>query len=146
MGWRLAGIHPYELSYYNALVGGVAGAERRGFEIQYYDLWDLDLARWLNRTFPDGVRVYFEPNNKEYYRHRDWYYRTGRLHGNVIVLPDSISADLVVLTHEMRWPQYPQLRDRLRSYPVLHRVVVEGVPLLTVYDVRPMSRNADLPE
>jgi 4-amino-4-deoxy-L-arabinose transferase-like glycosyltransferase len=136
MGWTLARIHPYELSYYNALVGGLSGAERRGFEIQYYDLWYLDLATWLNTTYPDGVRVYFEPNNKEYVRHARWYYATGRLRDTVTIVSDASRADILVLTHEMRWPQYPAIRDRLRTSRVLHQIAVEGVPLLTVYEIR----------
>lgn len=136
MGWTLARIHPYELSYYNALVGGLDGAERHGFEIQYYDLWYLDLAKWLNTTYPDGVRVYFEPNNKEYVRHARWYYATGRLRNNVTIVSDAASADILVLTHEMRWPQYPAIRERLRTFRVLHQILVESVPLLTVYEIR----------
>lgn len=133
MGIRMKRLHPYHLSYYNALVGGLAGAERWGFETQYYDLWYLELARWLNRTYPDGVRVFFQPNNKEYLRHAPWYYRARRLEPNVVIVNDESRADIVVLTHERRWPEYPALRDRLGRRPVLHELVVDGVPLLTVY-------------
>jgi hypothetical protein len=28
--------HPFELSYYNALIGGIRGAEEKGFELTYY--------------------------------------------------------------------------------------------------------------
>jgi hypothetical protein len=136
MGWALACIHPYELSYYNALVGGLAGAEHHGFEIQYYDLWYVDLATWLNTTYPDGIRVYFEPNNKEYIRHARWYYATARLRGNVTIVSDASRADILVLTHEMRWPRYPAIRDGLRTSRVLHQIAVEGVPLLTVFEIR----------
>ncbi len=136
MGCTMMQLHPYHLSYYNGLVGGLSGAERHGFEIQYYDLWYLELARWLNRTYPDGVRVFFQPNNKEYLRHVGWYYRTGRLNQDVQIVPDESQAEIVVLTHEKRWPQYFALRGRLRNLPVLHELIVEGVPLLTVYDVQ----------
>ena len=65
-----------------------------------------------------------------------WYHEAGRLSPNVSVVPDESLADLVVLTHEKRWPEYPALRARLRGRPVLHELRVEGVPLLTVYDAR----------
>ncbi len=135
MGWTMRQLHPYHLSYYNALVGGLSGAERHGFEIQYYDLWYLELARWLNHTYPNGVRVFFQPNNKEYLRHVAWYYRTQRLNQDVQIVTHEAQAEIVVLTHERRWPQYGALRERLRGLPVLHELIVEGVPLLTVYDV-----------
>ncbi len=134
MASRIVAIHPYELSYYNALVGGLPGAERHGFDIQYYDLWYLDVARWLNQTYPHGVRVFFEPNNAEYRRHAPWYYDTGRLNRNVVITADEAGAEVIVLTHEMRWPQYPAIRERFRHRTPLHEVAVEGVPLLSVYD------------
>jgi hypothetical protein len=80
--------------------------------------------------------VFFQPNNKEYLRHVGWYYRTGRLNQDVQIVPDESQAEIVVLTHERRWPQYLALRGRLRNLPVLHELIVEGVPLLTVYDVQ----------
>ncbi len=52
LGEGLAGIvrlYPYTLSYYNAAVGGLAGAERRGFELTYY--WDT-----MSTEFLDWVR------------------------------------------------------------------------------------------
>jgi Dolichyl-phosphate-mannose-protein mannosyltransferase len=135
-GWTLVRRHPYHLSYYNALVGGLPGAERHGFETQYYDLWYMDLARFLDAHYGGGVRVFFEPNNKEYLRHVEWYYRAGRLRRNVVIVPEEGMADLVVLTHERRWPQYPALRARLAGRRVVHEIRVDGVALLTVYDVR----------
>jgi len=133
--WKMARRHPYHLSYYNALVGGLPGAERYGFETQYYDLWYMDLARFLDGHYPGGVRVFFQPNNKEYLRHVEWYYRAGRLRRNVVIVPEESMADLVVLTHEMRWPQYPALRSRLATRPVVHEIRVDGVALVTVYAV-----------
>jgi hypothetical protein len=99
-------------------------------------LWYLELARWLNGTFPQGVRVFFEPNNTVYLRHASWYYDTGRLNRNVVIVPDESTADVIVLTHEMRWPQYPALKERLQTHRALHQLTVEHVPLLTVYAAR----------
>jgi hypothetical protein len=135
MGWELYRIHPYELSYYNFLVGGLRGADRHGFETQYYDLWFMELARWLDGTFPRGVRVFFAPNNKEYARQAPWYYATGRLHRNVEIVADARMADIVVLTHERRWPTYQGFRESLQRFKPLHELSVEGLPLLTVYEM-----------
>jgi hypothetical protein len=133
MAMTIVRIHPYELSYYNAFIGGLPGAARHGFEIQYYDLWYLELARWMNNAFPGGVRVFFQPNNVEYLRQVGWYYDTGRLNRNVVIVQNESEADIIVLTHEMRWPQYPALKERLKSHRALHELAVERVPLLTVY-------------
>ena len=56
----LARVHPFELSYYNALVGGPAGAWRRGFELSYwYEAFDGDTLLDLNRELPPGAAVDF---------------------------------------------------------------------------------------
>lgn len=51
-------IHPYELSYYNALVGGTTGAWRRGFELTYwYDAFTPSVIEDLNRRLPPGAEL-----------------------------------------------------------------------------------------
>ena len=55
-------MHPCELSYYNALVGGLWGADRLGFEATYWhDAVDRDLFLWLNRRCAVGQTVAFYP-------------------------------------------------------------------------------------
>jgi hypothetical protein len=127
----LARIHPYELSYYNVLVGGLPGAVRIGFERQYYDLIYVELVEWMNENLPSGARVTFLPNNKEYLRNSPWWFRDGRIRGDLRFV-DLAAADVLVLTHERRWPEYPALAERYRAFPVLWQLETEGVPLLTV--------------
>jgi hypothetical protein len=45
-------------------------------------------------------------------------------------------ADLLVLTHERRWRDYPELRARYRTKPRLAHHAVHDVPMFTVYDLR----------
>ncbi len=61
--WQLAAIHPFELSYYNELIGGPRGAWRRGFELSYwYDAFNGRTLDDLNRVLPDGASVdFFNP-------------------------------------------------------------------------------------
>jgi len=58
------------------------------------------------------------------------------LRPTTVIVPEESQADVVVLTHEMRWPRYPALRARLRGHRVVHELQVDGVRLLTVYEVR----------
>jgi hypothetical protein len=54
------GIHPYELSYYNELIGGPRGAWARGFELSYwYDAFNPPVIRELNARLPHGAQVDF---------------------------------------------------------------------------------------
>jgi hypothetical protein len=134
--------HPNELSYYSPLVGGLRGATTAGFERQYYDVLYFELADWLQKEYgstPDldrpQVRVHFLPNNKEYARTFPYLHRSGRLGGNVII-SDLGNADVLVLTHERRWAQYPALYERFQSRPVLWELSVDRVPLLTVFALK----------
>jgi len=51
--------HPFGLSYYNALVGGVRGA-RANFEVTYWGVNLLSVLPFLNRQ-PNGTKVLFLP-------------------------------------------------------------------------------------
>jgi len=57
----VAGFHPHELSYYNLLIGGLAGAERAGMEVTYWGETYLDAALWLNQHAPREAAVWIEP-------------------------------------------------------------------------------------
>jgi hypothetical protein len=53
-------IHPYELSYYNELIGGPRGAWARGFELTYwYDAFNGPVIADLNEKLPFGAQVDF---------------------------------------------------------------------------------------
>jgi hypothetical protein len=59
-GWQLARIHPYELSYYNELIGGPRGAWKAGFELSYwYEAFDGATLEEINHVLPDGSSVDF---------------------------------------------------------------------------------------
>ncbi len=55
---ELVRIHPYELSYYNELIGGPRGAWERGFELSYwYDAFNGPVLDDLNRRLPPNARL-----------------------------------------------------------------------------------------
>ncbi|MGA2699917.1 MAG: glycosyltransferase family 39 protein [Isosphaeraceae bacterium] len=59
----LARIHPFELSYYNALIGGPRGAWHRGFELTYwFDAFNGQTLEELNQKLPPGAELDF-PND-----------------------------------------------------------------------------------
>ncbi|MCX7918888.1 MAG: glycosyltransferase family 39 protein [bacterium] len=52
--------HPYQLSYYNQLVGGINGALRKGLESTYWcEAVNCDVLRYLNRLVPENGKVRF---------------------------------------------------------------------------------------
>src|SRR5262249_35150556 len=59
--WSTWRYHPLQLSYYNALIGGLSGAARAGLEPTYY--WDAvtpDVRDWLNAHTSEGRSVAFD--------------------------------------------------------------------------------------
>jgi 4-amino-4-deoxy-L-arabinose transferase-like glycosyltransferase len=59
-GQALVRIHPYELSYYNELIGGTRKAWNRGFELSYwYDAFNGPVLEALNRRLPAHAEVDF---------------------------------------------------------------------------------------
>ena len=59
---ELARIHPFELSYYNAIIGGPRGAWHRGFELTYwFDAFNDQTLAEINQKLPAGAEIDF-PN------------------------------------------------------------------------------------
>lgn len=75
-------LHPFELSYYNELVGGIPGAERLGMETTYYASTYGYFLPELNR-FPSGSKLWVMPNSWDviYY-----YQRNGLLRDDIVPL------------------------------------------------------------
>lgn len=128
-------IHPYHLSYYNIFIGGPKGALKAGMERQYYDIFYIDLVRWFNSNLPKDARVTFLPNNKEYVRSSP-YYKNDKILREDIKIVDLNNAEYLVLTHEERWREYPELYKKYKDYPNLYEISIEGVPLLNVYKLK----------
>lgn len=55
--WLSFSIHPYYLDYYNELIGGTAGAEKRGFEISWWGEGQREVGRHLNEVAREGASV-----------------------------------------------------------------------------------------
>jgi hypothetical protein len=60
----LVRIHPYELSYYNVLVGGPRGAWSRGFDLSYwYDAFNGPVLADINARLPESAQIDFLNDN-----------------------------------------------------------------------------------
>ena len=61
----LVNYHPYQLSYYNAAIGGPAGAAKKGFTISYwYEALDQTFFNKLNARYKnESVAIYSFPNS-----------------------------------------------------------------------------------
>ena len=60
--YGVVALHPFQLSYYNALVGGLPGAERLGLELTYWgDAVDRGLLDRLVAEAPEGATAALAP-------------------------------------------------------------------------------------
>lgn len=128
---------PYELSYYNCLVGGARGARALGFETTYWgDTVNRDVIAFVNQACPDGSSLVVWPPYQAYFDHfpgvRDGirYWRKWR--------PGQEEPDFVVL-----FPRQGYLGEFARSLagsgPPARQWTYLGVPQCLVYDLRNRS-------
>ncbi len=69
----LAAIHPFGLSYYSELIGGLWGAERLGFEVSYwFDGLTPRALEQINERVPVAARVWIFPRYEGYEQLRAW--------------------------------------------------------------------------
>lgn len=62
--YSIIDLHPYQYTYYNSLVGGFEGGNRR-FESDYWTISFREAAEFLNQTAPPNSKVVVYGTNKE---------------------------------------------------------------------------------
>lgn len=143
-GYGLVTLHPFGLSYYNALIGGLRGAERLGLELTYWgDAIDARVLETLARRASHGDLAAVAPT---LHHVQAAAYMTGALQARGIQLADEsqISAAqwLVVYRRTAYWPA--RLESQLaRCHPILIQRR-QGVWLSGIW-LRPGVRFADRP-
>ncbi len=66
--WQLKKYHPFYLSYYNELIGGLKGAYNRGMEITYwFDACDNNFIAYINKQIPAQSKIGVFPPNIDYF-------------------------------------------------------------------------------
>jgi len=134
--------HPYQLAYYNELVGGTAGATRRGFETIYWGQVLKEAPLFLNRITTVSPRVLVIPKGVIYLL--DFQREAGVLRADVQLTGDETEAQRVdyVMFQAMQ-SDYTELCWALvnREEPVWAVESEDGTPLLLIYD-RVAARGA----
>lgn len=119
--------HPYQIAYYNELMGGIEGAEIKGMERDYWGGCYEDILDWLNKQGDIRIFVY------EYPYAFLWYKIDGMLNHGVILDSYHRSKYMVLLIRQgffnkETWEYYNNKK------PVCS-VELFGVPLVCVYEV-----------
>jgi hypothetical protein len=132
--YHLYDTHPYELSYYNVLIGGINGAKQAGMESTY---WGESLSPKtldvLNNKLPPNAKIRFYSFSDEVVK---WYLDHGYLRKDIQVLnnDDTIPDYAALLCRQgffgrREWMLYQQ------NTPI-YSVKLHDVPLVNVYQVK----------
>jgi len=82
--------HPYELSYYNRLIGGLPGASKRGMEVTYwYEALTDDMLTVINKTVPSGSLVSSFPVASHYF---EFLQERGKIRNDIKFVMPNIQA------------------------------------------------------
>lgn len=122
--------HPYQISYFNELVGGIRGAQGK-FDLEYWGTSQKAAMRWINENAPkdsfihvlmagDAAAKYLRPDLLARVNHKGFD-----------------EADLVVvLNRESFFNRYWGSRDYMARHKPVFSVSVRGVPLTMIYETK----------
>jgi len=89
-------IHPYQSSYFNELVGGVDGAAKRGFELEYWGNAYIGALKWMNEHGDKTFWIYMADIEPKILWGFELYKRDGLLKKSV-KFGDKNNSDYLVL-------------------------------------------------
>lgn len=139
--YSLVMIHPFELSYYNGLVGGIRGAYSKGLEVTYLqEVISPEFLEGINRMLPQGARL---NGTKSQFMLREYQDR-GNLRKDIRLVKGTDCDYYLVLMRRSSIREYFDPRPEEKAMidrwgkegrePVMARTI-EGVPLLLLYKV-----------
>ncbi len=128
----IADVHPFELSYYNILIGGVRGAVARGFEPTYWGETLLHALDALNKHTPPNGVVCITPGGAISYL--EMYQNMGLLRSdlNLSDFRRLKDADAAVF-HTRRVEMTDEARQLLRDGKPVFAKTLDDVPLVVVF-------------
>jgi len=137
LSWNIISYHPYQLSYYNELVGGIKGANGK-YDIDYWGISQKQAVDWVNKNAPPNsfVHIIMTADTAGKYLRPD-------LLKNLNIKSFDESDYTIILNRQTFFYRYFFSWEYfLRRTPV-YEVKVRGVPLSWVIDnkVPPVERR-----
>ncbi len=126
---RLVAIHPFYLSYYNGLVGGVAGANRLGFETTYWFDTLTAAAREKINKLPPNSKVGFFPGIDLY---SQYLQKRGLLRKDLILTKKDFHY-MVLMPRISMMVQSPYLLRWYFEKKPYYALSQDGIPMLLIY-------------
>lgn len=138
--------HPFGLSQYTALAGGVPGAADLGLNRQFWGYAPRTLLPWLDAHLPPRSRLYLHDLSTDA---QAAYVSAGLLRPDIqdagMELPGIAASDHALVIHELHFNKYDYWIWAAYGAPTPVEVLaLDGVPLVSVYERRRNDR-ADAP-
>ncbi|MGB8329550.1 MAG: glycosyltransferase family 39 protein [Polyangiales bacterium] len=131
--------HPFGLSYYTPVAGGVPGAADLGMNRQFWGFTTGSLAKWIAERLPEGGSVWICDTTTGAWAMMQ---RDGLIPTNIRAVSTMASADLILVHHEPHFAEVDYQAWVL--YGTVQPVFVlryDGVPIISVYE-NPALRTA----
>ena len=142
--WQLVAIHPFELSYYNELIGGPRGAWKRGFELSYwYDAFNDQTLEDLNARLPEGAMFDHFNNNLRALPTFACLQELGALRGDIDLVgsPDQTAIPFGwSLAHDSKAITMSRLMFAMTPFYSRNPKQLDGLQVLTVISPEAVSR------
>lgn len=123
-------IHPWESSYYSEVVGGISGANKRGFETEFWGNAYLGILPWMNAHKSEMMCV--TPTTHPFY----YYQAMGQIEGGVVFTAGLGACKyVVVLMRQGLFIKDPFIDRIVKTRVPINTVSVQGVTLVGVYDI-----------
>ena len=123
--------HPFGLSYYGFVAGGVPGAADDGMNRQFWGFTQGSLAGWLRERMPQGGTVWICDATFQAW---EMMQRDGMIPENIRATPNMATADYVIVHHEHHFDEVDfQAWVAFGSVAPVHVLTYDGVPIISVY-------------
>ncbi|MFW5876159.1 MAG: ArnT family glycosyltransferase [Myxococcota bacterium] len=124
--------HPFGLSHYTYVAGGVPGAADDGMNRQFWGFTTGSVAPWLRERMPGGGTVWLCDTTRPAWRMMQ---RDGMVPRDIRPTGNMARADYVLVHHEHHFDEVDfqawVMHDRVQP---AHVLTYDGVPIVTIYE------------
>jgi 4-amino-4-deoxy-L-arabinose transferase-like glycosyltransferase len=123
--------HPFGLSHYTPIAGGVPGAAEQGMNRQFWGFTTRSLVPWLKQALPNGGSLYVCDT---IYGSFEMLIRDGHLPPTFRPTADIARADYALVHHEKHFAEIDhQIWTSYGNVQPAHVLLYDGVPIISVY-------------